>query len=254
MQLNTKVMCTVWVLIKIDAAACGLLAKLLIHSALGVVINDWLTAADHVSTTLSSCSSMMYALRMLQDHGMRPSSLHDVYHATVLVKILYCSLAGVVWPHQCYDIWCDMMVVITVVIAAGWTLIKFQHKFYPKLYSPSQFLSVPFLPPTFTFPHFPPSASSRTNIPLHARPRDGFGALWGKTEALMSHLTSPVFVLRVTFPKLQNENLNWEKPEPKTRKNDKFQCQGTTHHWGIRKVNIDNCKNQGFESRDNDIV
>jgi len=38
------------------------------------------------------------------------------------------------------------------------------------------------------------------------------------------------------------------------RENDKFQCQGTTHHWGIRTVIIDNCKNQGFESRDNDIV
>ena len=32
----------------------------------------------------------MYALRMLRDHGMRPSSLHDVYRATVLAKILYC--------------------------------------------------------------------------------------------------------------------------------------------------------------------
>ena len=64
-------------------------------SALGVVINNRLTAADHVNTTLSSCSSMMYALRVLRDHGMRPSSLHDVYPATVLAKILhvYCSPA-----------------------------------------------------------------------------------------------------------------------------------------------------------------
>jgi len=62
-------------------------------SALGVVFNNRLTAADHVSTTLSSCSSMMYALRVLRDHGMRPSSLHDVYRATVLAKILYCSPA-----------------------------------------------------------------------------------------------------------------------------------------------------------------
>jgi len=35
----------------------------------------------------------MYALRVLRDHGMRPSSLHDVYRATVLAKILYCSPA-----------------------------------------------------------------------------------------------------------------------------------------------------------------
>jgi len=62
-------------------------------SALGVVINDRLTAADYVSTILSSCSSMMYVLRVLRDHGMRPSSLHDVYRTTVLAKILYCSPA-----------------------------------------------------------------------------------------------------------------------------------------------------------------
>jgi len=47
-------------------------------SALGVVINDRLSAADHVNTILSSHSSMMYALRMLRDHGLQPSSLHDM--------------------------------------------------------------------------------------------------------------------------------------------------------------------------------
>jgi len=45
---------------------------------------------------------MTYALRVLRDHGMRPSSLHDVYHATVLAKILHCSAA---WSGltKCYD-------------------------------------------------------------------------------------------------------------------------------------------------------
>lgn len=72
---------------------CPGIARVNSLSALGVIINNRLTAADHVSATLSSCSSMMYALRVLRDHGMRPSSLHDVYRATVLAKILYCSSA-----------------------------------------------------------------------------------------------------------------------------------------------------------------
>jgi len=36
---------------------------------------------------------MIYALRVLRDHGLRPSSLQDVYRAIVLAKILYCSPA-----------------------------------------------------------------------------------------------------------------------------------------------------------------
>jgi len=55
-----------------------------VHSitALGVVINDKLTAADHVSST--SCSSSLYAMRVLRDHGLPASSLQDVFHATVM--------------------------------------------------------------------------------------------------------------------------------------------------------------------------
>ena len=59
----------------------------LIHQRHGQTV----TAADHVSATLSSCSRMMHALRVLRDHGMQPGPLHDVYRATVLAKILYCS-------------------------------------------------------------------------------------------------------------------------------------------------------------------
>ena len=49
-------------------------------SALGVIINNRLTA-DHVSTILCRRVRvrMMYALRVLRDHGMRPSSLRNVY-------------------------------------------------------------------------------------------------------------------------------------------------------------------------------
>jgi len=65
---------------------------------LGVIINDKLTAADHVSTLLTSCSSLFYALRVLRTHGIPAQSLHDVFRATVVAKILYCAPA---WSGMC---------------------------------------------------------------------------------------------------------------------------------------------------------
>jgi len=66
-----------------------------VHSiiALGVVINDKLTAADHVSLLLTSCSSSLYAMRVLRDQGLPVSSLQDVFHATVMAKLTYCAPA-----------------------------------------------------------------------------------------------------------------------------------------------------------------
>jgi len=71
-----------------------------VHSitALGVVINDKLTAADHLSSLLTSCSSLLYAMRVLRDHGLPVSSLHDVFCATIIVKAIYCALA---WSGLC---------------------------------------------------------------------------------------------------------------------------------------------------------
>jgi len=62
-------------------------------TALGVVVNDQLTSTDHISSLLSSCSSLLYALRVLRHHGLPSSSLHDVFRATVMAKILYCAPA-----------------------------------------------------------------------------------------------------------------------------------------------------------------
>jgi len=53
-------------------------------TAHGVVLNDKLTAADHVSSILTSCSSSLYALRVLR--GLQTSSLHDVFRATILAS------------------------------------------------------------------------------------------------------------------------------------------------------------------------
>ena len=67
----------------------------MIHNimALGIIVNDQLTSTDHVSSLLASCSSLLYALRLLREHGLPTVSLHDVFRATVASKILYCALA-----------------------------------------------------------------------------------------------------------------------------------------------------------------
>ena len=60
-------------------------------TALGVVINDQLTATDHVGYILTACTSLLYALRVLRCHGIPDQSLKDVFQATVLVKITACQ-------------------------------------------------------------------------------------------------------------------------------------------------------------------
>jgi len=56
------------------------------------------TATDHVSGLLSSCSSLLYMLRILRSHGISETSLQDVFCATVLAKLTYCSPA---WSGYC---------------------------------------------------------------------------------------------------------------------------------------------------------
>jgi len=62
-------------------------------TTLGIVINDRLTAADHVSSLLTSCSRLLYALRVLRNHGIPAASTSDVFRLTVLAKLMYCSPA-----------------------------------------------------------------------------------------------------------------------------------------------------------------
>ena len=56
-------------------------------TALGVIINNRLTATDHISYVLTACSSLLYALRVLRSHGLAQPSVKDVFQATVLAKI-----------------------------------------------------------------------------------------------------------------------------------------------------------------------
>jgi len=50
---------------------------------LGVVVNNRMTAADHVAQLLRSCTKLLYTLRVLRSHGLPQQSLKDVFRATV---------------------------------------------------------------------------------------------------------------------------------------------------------------------------
>ena len=57
-----------------------------------------MTAADHVTMLLSSCSSLLYAMRVLRAHGILATSLHDIFRATVVSRIQYAAPA---WSGMC---------------------------------------------------------------------------------------------------------------------------------------------------------
>jgi len=82
----------------------------------GVIINDRLSAADHVIMLLSSCSSLLsltatrcrildpgnddsvepvrnYAMRVLREHGTPATSQHDIFNAIVVSRIQYAAPA-----------------------------------------------------------------------------------------------------------------------------------------------------------------
>ena len=65
---------------------------------LGVTINYRLSADEHVADTITACSKLLYALRIMRAHGMPTPSLHKVFRATVLAKLLYCNQ---VWSGFC---------------------------------------------------------------------------------------------------------------------------------------------------------
>ena len=60
---------------------------------LGVLINDCLTAKDHVTKIIEACSKTLYALRVLRTHGLTGQSIETLYRATVQTRLLYASPA-----------------------------------------------------------------------------------------------------------------------------------------------------------------
>ena len=47
----------------------------------------------HVSEVLCSCTSSLYALRVLCSHGLPPAALHEVARASTLARLLYAAPA-----------------------------------------------------------------------------------------------------------------------------------------------------------------
>lgn len=65
---------------------------------LGVIVNDRMTADDHVNSIVTSCSSLLYAFRLLRSHGIPVQSLQDIFNAVIIAKLTYCAPA---WSGGC---------------------------------------------------------------------------------------------------------------------------------------------------------
>jgi hypothetical protein len=60
---------------------------------LGVIVDNKLTFKQHVSTTLTSCSNVLFALRTLTHHGLSAELVRSVYKGSIVAKLLYASPA-----------------------------------------------------------------------------------------------------------------------------------------------------------------
>jgi len=65
---------------------------------LRITVDSSLTATDHVSHLLDSCSSLLHVLRVLRSHSLPSQSLKDVFHAMVIGELIYCAPA---WHGFC---------------------------------------------------------------------------------------------------------------------------------------------------------
>lgn len=68
---------------------------------LGVVVNNRLSADDHVTSIIASCSKSLYALRVLKTHRMPASALHKVFagYGDGEADVLQSSLGWVLQHH-----------------------------------------------------------------------------------------------------------------------------------------------------------
>jgi len=62
-------------------------------TSLGVTISSNLRFSEHVSSTVTSANQSLFALRSLRAYGLGDVLLGQIYKATVLTKLLYCSPA-----------------------------------------------------------------------------------------------------------------------------------------------------------------
>jgi hypothetical protein len=60
---------------------------------LGVTLQNNLRMDAHISEVISACSSSLYALRVLRNHGLPPAALHEVCRASTVARLMYASPA-----------------------------------------------------------------------------------------------------------------------------------------------------------------
>jgi len=65
---------------------------------LGVTVSNLLSVAGHVSALLDTCARTLYGLRVFRAHSLHQDCLDEVFHCTVLAKLLYASPA---WSGFC---------------------------------------------------------------------------------------------------------------------------------------------------------
>ena len=58
---------------------------------LGVTFTSSLSVTLHVQSVIAACAQTLYALRVLRKHGLCDDSLHDVFRAVAVAKLMYAS-------------------------------------------------------------------------------------------------------------------------------------------------------------------
>ena len=60
---------------------------------LGITIDNLLNFQSHISSTITACSQMFFALRTMRQHGLPDKALHNIFQSKILSKLLYASPA-----------------------------------------------------------------------------------------------------------------------------------------------------------------
>ena len=69
--------------------------------ALGVTFSRKFSITRHVENLLALCAQTLFALCTLRQHGLPTSTLHAIFHTTVVAKQSYASSAW--WVFTCAD-------------------------------------------------------------------------------------------------------------------------------------------------------
>jgi len=69
---------------------------------LGVFISGTMSVTEHISNIIASSAQTIHALRILRSHGMQTESIHTIYQAVVIAKLMYASSAWYVRLHNCH--------------------------------------------------------------------------------------------------------------------------------------------------------